>query len=788
MISPHSPRHALLLGCTILTVASTPAFSQSAAPVAAATTAAAGATGVSGVLLGGLALAGLAAAAAGGGGGGGSGGSDDSPSQSRWSGGAGPVFRFGLDEEVPTGTSADFETGEYQRNYSLSLIGASHRYADGGTGRGTLGAIFDTGADVTHRELTFGINRERSYSYHTGTGDVRDFDGHGTAVAGIVAGERDGFGMHGVAFEASLMILQGLARPDGDPSTHLTMPVTSAWADAQRRAYSAGATAINHSWTLIDPQTDGSYLVTDFSDRTDLGGFLGHDVVSALSESRTNDLLTVFATGNDAATQPSAVAGIPIHFGEFAAHWVAVTAVDADKRLASYANACGMAQAFCLAAPGSGLLMPDSVHAAGSSDRYQIGSGTSYAAPHVTGAALLLKSQFPELTAPEITTILFDTAEDLGAPGIDEVYGRGLLDLENAVRPQGTLSLQMARTIGDAETADESFVAAAGGFGTAVTAALSGRHVMVTDGYDRGYGADMGDFVASGDPLSGASARIQRFALDRSSAASLQSAGQSLHLARGDDHLALSAEGAGWADAEAFAAPYSAFLDDATFLRHEAALGGGATLHVTGASDTGGAGGAYMAGGLGLDFGGGSLTFELGQLSESGSVLGTSFGGGFGSDTEAETRFARVGGSVGFAPGLALHASASWGITDFGQDGIVSGGRDIESTAVGFGISAEGLLGGTLTAGVSRPLSIAGGKLDLDVPVALTAAADGVRTNGVIRETNTIDLAEGEAPLDLQIGHSIDFGPARLAAGGLYRAAGPGEGDVAATVGLSISF
>jgi len=67
-------------------------------------------------------------------------------------------------------------------------------------------------------------------------------------------------------------------------------------------------------------------------------------------------------------------------------------------------------------------------------------SGTSMASPVVAGAAAVVKSAWPYLTAPKVAEVLFVTATDLGAKGIDPIYGRGLLNLERALMPVGTVT------------------------------------------------------------------------------------------------------------------------------------------------------------------------------------------------------------------------------------------------------------------------------------------------------------------------------------------------------------
>ena len=59
---------------------------------------------------------------------------------------------------------------------------------------------------------------------------------------------------------------------------------------------------------------------------------------------------------------------------------------------------------------------------------YSTKSGTSMAAPHVSGAVLLLKEAFPDLSGAEILTALYYTASDLGDVGEDNTFGRGIID------------------------------------------------------------------------------------------------------------------------------------------------------------------------------------------------------------------------------------------------------------------------------------------------------------------------------------------------------------------------
>jgi hypothetical protein len=64
-------------------------------------------------------------------------------------------------------------------------------------------------------------------------------------------------------------------------------------------------------------------------------------------------------------------------------------------------------------------------------------SGTSMATPYVTGVAAVIKGMWPTLTSSQIASIIFQTTDDIGAPGVDPVYGRGEVDIKKALGPTG---------------------------------------------------------------------------------------------------------------------------------------------------------------------------------------------------------------------------------------------------------------------------------------------------------------------------------------------------------------
>ncbi|OCW58756.1 S8 family serine peptidase [Hoeflea olei] len=142
---------------------------------------------------------------------------------------------------------------------------------------------------------------------------------------------------------------------------------------------------------------------------------------------------------------------------------IVVVATDSQKVLADYSNACGVAAEWCIAAPGG--TDDDSVErpilSTYTDGTYKALQGTSMAAPHVAGALAVLIEAFPTYTPAQITNILFETAEDLGDPGTDAVYGRGFLRLDLALQ-SGPAGLDSADTgtyvAGAGGTADDKLV------------------------------------------------------------------------------------------------------------------------------------------------------------------------------------------------------------------------------------------------------------------------------------------------------------------------------------------
>ena len=374
----------------------------------------------------------------------------------------------------------------------LESINAEFAYARGFTGKNVTIAIADHGIDMNHLEFAGRITLGYNAVNGAGLGDIPEDDtGHGTAVAGILAGGRDGKFMHGIAYDSAIIPIRVLVRNGGDycktSIPHDCDPNPKDWQFAAGIQHGIdNAFVVNNSWgysALITFRVPGIGLVQ--APRAESAASienLKHKntpfdfklVRDALRDASKKDRMVIFASGNNGWNsengiiqdsllgpptvidpQPGSryyvgqqitnlrstidVSGylglIPAEFPELQGHWLHVVALDTDNHIADFSNGCGAAQAWCIAAPGTKIRTPNTT-LYGDSDHKIWEGGTSFAAPMVSGAAAVLKSAFPNLSAQQVVTLLLMSANKENHFSNSDVYGQGMLDLEEATRPQ----------------------------------------------------------------------------------------------------------------------------------------------------------------------------------------------------------------------------------------------------------------------------------------------------------------------------------------------------------------
>lgn len=311
---------------------------------------------------------------------------------------------------------------------SIPLINADDAWVGGYTGAGQAIAILDTGVDKNHPFLSGKVVSEACYSSNysgspastsicpggvqesTAVGSALPYGGscpsgdcdHGTHVAGIAAGRGGSFS--GVAKDAVIVAVQVFSRFDDYPAAgcYPTNPCALSWTSDQlkglervyelRNAYNIAA--INMS---IGGSTYAYYCDSDSRK-------------AQIDLLRAAGIVTVISSGNNGSTNsissPACISSA-----------VSVGATTKSDVVASYSNSASFLN---LLAPGS------SIQSSLPGNRYAYWSGTSMAAPHVSGAWAVIKSREPNSTVDEVLQILtssgqpvYDTRNGITKPRVD---------------------------------------------------------------------------------------------------------------------------------------------------------------------------------------------------------------------------------------------------------------------------------------------------------------------------------------------------------------------------------
>jgi thermitase len=268
----------------------------------------------------------------------------------------------------------------------------------GGGGDGVIIAVIDTGVAFEHEDL---VNKIVP-GYNVVDKDMapRDDNGHGTFVASIAAAEADnGVGIAGVARNAMIM------------------PIKVVGAD--------GKGSCLHTAEGIYYAVDRGVQVLNISLGTKKPSFI---LERACQYAYEKGAVIVAAAGNywSDVFYPAA----------YDAYCIAVGATDADDKWIYLSNP---GPSVDVAAPGKDVVGADfSPYDPGSLNSYMWRTGTSYAAPYVSGAAALLIGSKPFLSNARVITLIKITADDVNAseyPGVDKFVGYGRINLETLLGP-----------------------------------------------------------------------------------------------------------------------------------------------------------------------------------------------------------------------------------------------------------------------------------------------------------------------------------------------------------------
>lgn len=661
--------------------------------------------------------------------------------------------------------SASFQTAEYNRSTGPSQHGAITAWAAGASGQGVTIGIVDSGIDTTNPEFAGRIS-SASTDLVGSRGLANADSDHGTIAALVAAGARNGVGVMGMAFNATIAAM----RADSVGSCATTDGCSfsdNAIARGITSALAAGAKVINISLGGSTPNTN---------------------VTNAIASAASAGVVIVVSAGNDSSTQVDAFAAGLRAAGN--GNVIIAGSVGSTNTISSFSNRAGTEAAWYLTARGEQVccLYENGViktTVSGGATYTTVYNGTSFSAPQIAGAVALLRQAFPNLTATQAVSILLSTATDLGSSGQDTTYGRGMLNIAAAFNAQGTTAL--AGTTTQLVLGDTNAVTSPAMGDAAQGASLAS---VVLDGYGRAFGVNLANGLRGASLVPklapalvnqnrsfsiGGGAVAMAFSVDATgrtlalpwsgalrlsqedAAAARVLAGRVIArvapglsmgfaMSQGADGLVASLQGQ---DRPAFMVAGNPLEDTGFFRSGETSLAIRRGLGQWGLTMMGQQGYAWtgapwqMVGaarradnrdlvqrfGFALDRRRGDIEASLGAswMSEQRGILGARFNPALGAHG-ADTVF--VDAALGWRPYPDFHFGAAWrqGFTQVRGSGFIGAGSALVSNGwvVDGSIANFFKYGDVLALRVSQPLRVAGGGMNFQLPVAYDYDAGAV--------------------------------------------------------------
>jgi hypothetical protein len=375
----------------------------------------------------------------------------------------------------------------------LDAVHAADAYAFGYNGTGVTIGIVDFNFVLGSPEINYaagsvGVDAHSRALYEAQIGQSAPTDQHGQAVAAVAAALKNDSGIHGIAYGAQVLAVDYFSNVNPYTVTQngVLIHVSDPW--TYLTSHGARVVSLSLGYEASDVISNPPVVTEAY-------------VVDTAAIAVVNGALLVSSAGNAAGANPSksnldiiddiAAAQVPASGpGAF----IIAGGVDANNQIASFSDRAGTAKNYYLVAPAVGLVFPWN-------GSLYTGSGTSFSAPLIAGAAAIVFQRWPNLTAREVADILFQSATDLGAPGVDAVYGHGLLNVYAALQPMGMSTLAVAN--GPMPALANSAMMLSPAFGDAPQFKAALKSVMILDGFDRDFEVDLSHAVVARANLPG---------------------------------------------------------------------------------------------------------------------------------------------------------------------------------------------------------------------------------------------------------------------------------------------
>ena len=649
---------------------------------------------------------------------------------------------------------------DFSNQWGLAAIKADQAYANlqlakgsnAEPGAGVTIGLIDSGIDQGHFLFAGATIKETIISPAV---DERDgAPSHGTAVASVIAAQpnvgRPG-AFQGIAWGADLAmfaIRTGQAPPVYAP---ISLPNSgigdSPDADPLR-------TALEQNVDILNLSVGFEGIINNYEE----GEIRFHlnPTIDTLAQRGTQEkTILVWAAGNandrpcipgsancgvDGRINASSVElfpGLVARIEELRGHSIAVVAVDQNENIARFSNRCGIAADWCIAAPGDDV---EVAYFRPSQDgpgarRVVSRSGTSFAAPMVSGGLAIMKQLFRnQLSNTALVTRLFATANKNGRyapdPGDDtsSIYGQGLMDLGAATLPRGATGITLGNTVGSGGiNVQLTSLRLGGALGDGLGRSLTSQEIVAFDSLGAPFWFKLSNFTgASRGPSSlirlreltaqppitrRTNGRLTTYTPERAGGAVEQDLGYA-SLRFGFRERLAGAEGG-----------HFALADNATTLT----LTGSNGMAITAFTASGFAG-RSPASGITLSWRPFDVPvgFRAGWLAEQETLLGTTATGAFGrlsadaAVTGLETRF-----EIG-----RWHLTAD---AEIGKahpqvrGGIITRMSSLTTSAFAFNATRRLANGGLVRLALSQPLRVERGRAALSVPIGRTKDGDVLR-------------------------------------------------------------
>jgi subtilisin family serine protease len=402
-----------------------------------------------------------------------------------------------------------YQTDEFNFviNKQLDVSNFDVAYSRGWTGKGSTVVIADTGALTSHTDLDANISATIDF---TNT-DMASGAEHGTHVAGIAGAERNGEGMHGAAFDANLAIAKVSS---GNFYSFANAIKAAEWGK------SLGSAAINVSAEMnydsafrssIVKTAPGEYYSTHWYYREN--GYNGAVNEAVKWKAALGDeQVLVKAAGNagwDYSAGMNQMATATDANGNLILDGQMIVVGNWDEnnnQINSSSNKAGtvcatMQNGVCIDAAKikDYFIMANGtqVTSTGVNGGYVTMTGTSMAAPVVTGAVAVLHQMWPHMKGKHLVQLVMVTGNKDIYNYDENVHGQGLLDMDRATRPVGATGIPTTGRTNGGVSNISGGAAIGGGVSAGQVTALTG--VMLLDSFERDFYVDLSDMTQAVD-------------------------------------------------------------------------------------------------------------------------------------------------------------------------------------------------------------------------------------------------------------------------------------------------